>query len=222
MTMNDGRFAHAFLRMRTPLARAELAASRLARDAATPAARGLAAGISEAVREVDQEIVRSLQSLRPVDAAEDSFGDCADVLPALRTRMAPVLCAHDIAWTQAAKATREANELPVLGDRVGLARAAVVMLRAGIDFVGPGGCFVLETCRNAEVDALGLRLEATRPTGTRRDPAGGDPLSPALSFALHSGGCLEVQHRSHHATATLWLGGSAAARAAAPADGEAR
>ncbi len=139
------------LDMRTPLARAELAASRLLREAATPAARELAAGIGEAVAELDDLIGRALAVLL-VRGAPAGSADLAGVLAELRQRLGPVLAARGVTWAGA-----PLESAPVAGPPARVRACCVALLRAAAALAGPGGAFELEPLREAGRPGLRLR-----------------------------------------------------------------
>lgn len=202
-TPAHGQLTQAILRMRTPLARVELAASRLARSAATPATRGLVEGISEAVRQIDHEISDSLRVIRPAAREQSDFGDARGVLTALRRRTAAVLQAYEIRWPPP-----DGEDQPILADRVAVEKAALVMLRAGIALAGRGGSVELSLVHHAEASRTGLRLAAEQAVDAAPSSASStapDPLTQPLAFALGWGGSLDVRRRDREATATLWL-----------------
>ena len=66
--------------MRTPLARVELAASQIGREATTPMVRALGRSVSEAVEEVDRLIARMLKLLAPPVATREVEVPLEDVL----------------------------------------------------------------------------------------------------------------------------------------------
>ena len=199
MSLADGHFAKTFLRMRTPLARVELAASRLARFAESPAARDLAAGITEAVQVLDDEIDRSLRVLGMTTAREVDRGDCRAILPALRRRMQPVLRAHGIEWIDGWE-----SAVPVSGDRLGVGRAALGMLRAAMVAARGGAHLRVELTQRAGDSVLGVRVRLDR-LASSRDAAFAD----ARELASAMGGSLEVQPDGSGVSAVLWLEASA-------------
>ena len=187
------------LRIRTPLARIELAASRLARDAATPAARDFAIGISQAVREIDDEIGDALGTLRPEPGATVDVGDCGPILTALRARMIPILQAYEIDWRPV-----ESGDQQIGGDRLAFERAAVVMLRAGIALAGRAGTIHLSMVQDTDVPRIGLCLTTHRREGAAAN-AESDAIAQARAFAHRFQGSLDVRPSEGASIVTLWL-----------------
>jgi len=183
--------------MRTSLARVELAASRLARDAATPAARDLATGISEAVLDIDDEIGEALRTLRSEPDTGNDFEDCSPILAALRERITPILRAHGISWLRLG-----GEDEVVIADRVAVELAALVMLRTGIAQAGHGGAIQLSLVRDARVPCIGLCLTTHPGDGHIADA---DALVRARTLAQRHGSSLVVRHSEGSLTATLWL-----------------
>jgi len=119
--------------LRSPLARVELAASQLLRQLATPGARALAACISEAVREADRGIERILPLLvsgvRSFQSAE-----LGTVVARVCERLAPVLDARGTSLVAGAPTAGGLRGDPRLYEQ-----AALALVRAGANRVGPGG-----------------------------------------------------------------------------------
>jgi signal transduction histidine kinase len=155
--------------MRTPLARIELAASQLVREAATPLARELAAGISEAVRDLDALIARSLGLLLP-SAAEARHEPLGPVLEEVQERLHAALLARGVRLEQGPRPG-------VRGDPERARRGALLLLRAGAPLVGEGGTLRLGLV--ADGVRWGLALEL--------DPGASAPgdLGPLLEAARH-------------------------------------
>lgn len=143
------------LEMRAPLARAELAASQLARDAATPGAHELAAGIGEAVAELDELIGRALAVLLARGAPQGA-ADLAGVVAELRERLGPVLLARGITWAGGPLA-----KAMVAGPPERVRACCLALLRAAAALAGPGGSFELAPLR--EAGRAGLRLLGANP-----------------------------------------------------------
>ncbi len=106
------------LDMRSPLARIELAASRLQREALTPSARSLADGVSAAVSELDALIARTVSVLVPRPQAPSR--PLRPALCAARARLAPSLAARGISWG-------EPGDGEASGDPELLRRAAAIL-----------------------------------------------------------------------------------------------
>ncbi|MCZ7617330.1 MAG: hypothetical protein M5U32_03150 [Myxococcota bacterium] len=135
--------------MRSALACAELAASELSRESATPRVRQLALSVSQAISDADHLVARL--SRRPEVATGGSARVAlASVLTLLRARLAPSLEARDILWL--CPADRDEG---VIGDPVLLRRAGVAMLRAGAALLPEGGTLTLD----ARAEPEGWRLE---------------------------------------------------------------
>jgi len=195
-------FAHSVVRMRSSLARVELAASRIARDSLTPATRELAAGITESVREIDEEIGTALGTFRAEPDAGVDVGDCAQVLAAMRDRMLPILRAHTIDWP-AMDEDRDA----FVHDRVGVERAALLMLRSGIALAGRGGRLALSLVHGRDSMGIGIRLATERNApSSENENLLCDSLGGARAFAHRHRGSLELHDAARGAAlVTLWL-----------------
>jgi signal transduction histidine kinase len=179
--------AHA-VALRTPLARVQLAASQLERDAVTPHARRLALAIAEAVAELDTGITETLSVLVP-PAPPATDDDVAVVLETLRQRVAPSLRARGVTWEPGPPA-----EAPVPGNASWVREAAAVLAREAVVGVGAGGRLRIALVEGT--GRLGLRLEL--------EPAVAAPSLPgARALALRRGGVLEME--DGHGRATLWL-----------------
>jgi len=195
-------FTHSVVRMRSSLARVELAASRIARDSLTPATRELAAGITESVREIDEEIGTALGTFCAEPDSSIDVGDCAQVLAATRDRMLPILRAHAIEWPPI-----DANHEAFLHDRVVVERAALLMLRAGIALAGRGGTLRLSLVHDRHELNIGVRLSAEQNVpSSDSDNLLCDSLAGARAFALRHRGSLELHDAARGAALmTLWL-----------------
>lgn len=198
----DKRLADLVVGMRTPLSRVELAATQLARTVMTPAAKELAAGISEAVSHLDERISDVLNALEPA-GAEDF--DCSTVLAALRQRMEPVLSARSVEWVE----TSCESEEPVYGDRGIVARSALALLVAGMELAGPRGRLTLDmVSEGAERYGVLLRARSRDATATHSALEGGEAdrlLSHARRVAREGGGALEIDPLDSEVVLTLWL-----------------
>lgn len=196
--------ASSMVRMRSCLARVELAASRLARESLKPLTRELAEGVSESVREIDDEIDRSLRILRVGPVGADESTRCAEIVAQVEARMAPILGAHAIEWRGVAPEHTSCRLDPIV-----LEAAALALLGSGIALAGRGGRLTLALDVDPDRGRVGLRLEAKR-----SDPAPADlrPIAEVVS------GLRAVTHRfgagigvesdaagEREARVTLWL-----------------
>jgi hypothetical protein len=192
-------FAAAFaVEMRAPLARVELGASQLARDATTPAARELAVGICTAVAEIDRLISRVLAVLLPHPRPPAPAADLRPVLEDLRERLSPVLSARGVSWEPGPAAGSE-----VSGDAESLRAVAMALLRVGAELAGSGGCLSLDL--RADDGRYGLQLEG-RSAGA--GTAGGDlgeALRELCGPVLSQGGSVDLPDEGGEIRATVWL-----------------
>jgi hypothetical protein len=186
--------------MRSALARAELAAGRLARDASTPRARRLAHSISAAVAELDRALGDLVElaagSQRP---ARDE--DLDGVLRALRERHAPVLAARGIDWVDAP----QAGSL-LRGDGPLARRAVALLLRVGAASAQGGGQIALAASADAEAWSLGIEVnpacDAPRPAT--------EALAELRALASRSHATLDHVHCAGRTTLRLRFPGEAA------------
>ena len=189
------------LRMRTSLARIELAASRLARDAMTPVTRDFVAGISEAVREIDDEISDSLRTLRAEPNVDPVIGDCSGILSALHERIAPILETYEIRWPRL-----ESDGDDVLGDLVQVELVALHMLRAGIALAGRAGTIDLSLMRDTAAPRIGLCLLSARcPEDILDSSTQADELAPIRALAHRYEGEMSVRETESGPIVTFWL-----------------
>lgn len=169
--------------MRSALARAELAASELARDAATPRARRLARAVSGAVADVDL-LVSELVLLLTGNVRRHSLDDLRPVLSALRERFAASLEARDILWP-----VDGSTPPPVDGNPELARRAGVALLRWGAAALPAGGRLSLAARAEPGGWGLDVRLDP-QPTDTEFRLS-----SPAFeelnAFAIRLGARLE-------------------------------
>jgi len=159
--------AQQVLSMRTPLARAELAASRLLREGATPLARRLAQGIRDAVAELDGQIARTLRALAPREGGELQE-DCRSIASELLERLAPVIEARGVHC-----ASQDRCPGPVVGDPALLRRAGRALLRGGARLAGRDGSIRLGVQPGPDGGCV-LQLEVS-PTV---------PADPALALSV--------------------------------------
>lgn len=184
----DARIAASVVGLRSPLARIELAAGQLARDAATPSARDLAGRVSAAVSEIDSHIGRVLGFL----AAGPSrpCADCRSDLETVWARLAPVLRARGLA------ARLELPETPVPGDAESVRRAAVALVRDALADARAGDS--LTVALRDEGPRYGVALEAA-PRGS---------LASEPRFARGAAGALaaRLEHEPDAGRTILWIG----------------
>jgi K+-sensing histidine kinase KdpD len=183
--------------MRTPLARIELAASWLERENGTPAAQEMAAGIGEAVGDLDRMIAQLLTVLVPPVPIEAASEQLKDVIPELHERLAPVLAARGIRWEPPGAAPQ------AVGDSEAFRAAALVVVRAGANLAGPGGWLSVDFQKDEH--RYGLRLEC----GAAEDR----PLSGYAESSMHElesrilaqGGSVEAECSGGDCAASVWL-----------------
>lgn len=200
--------AELLLRMRTPLSRIELAASRLARDATTPTRLDLAHGISDAVSELDEAIAGGLRGLVSDGAGAAEVEDCRAVLEDLRERLTPLLLARSIEWEAEPAGAAE----PVPGDPDATRRAALALLRTGSALAGPGGAVALSFAREHEGRRRGIALEVKRGSDETREGTAaaarndlGDGVRALQDFVLAHGGAFETSAQGLPYRAVLWI-----------------
>jgi len=193
--MSNARAAAAAARsvaLRTPLARVQLAASRLEREAVTPAVARLVASISDAVAELDRGIADLLGVLVP-PAQPVTDEDVAAALEVLRQRVAPSLCARGVEWTAGA-----GHAGPVPGNASLVRESAVALVREAAAALGAGGRVRLDLAEAP--DRLELRLSLT---GGRAGAPGPGGFEASRALALRRGGGLDWDGAAGRAT--LWL-----------------
>ena len=163
--------------LRGALARVELAASQLGRDAATPHARALVRSISLAVAELDRGLAALTAAL--VRDALPRRADAAPVSPVLAevvARLAPALAARGLRLD----AAFGRDDAVLAGDPHVVRRTALLLLRCAADGLGAGGRLVLSAARASEDGALVIEVEGEGPA--RQD--GGDAPARAALRAL--------------------------------------
>lgn len=135
--MTDARrplAAAQLLDLRTPLSRVALAASRLGREAVTPAQHELAAILAEAVRDLDGRIEGILALLVDVGPRAGPREELRAVRDAMRSRLGAALAARGIEWLD------PPGDEPAVRGPAGLVRSLLVeLLRLGSTWAGPGG-----------------------------------------------------------------------------------
>lgn len=165
--------------MRTPLARIELAASQLAREATTPLSHDLASSISEAVRDLDALIGRALGLLLP-SGSDARHEPLVPVLEEVQQRLGAVLGARGVRLELA-------PHLDVRGDADRARRGALLLLRAGAPVVGDGGTLRIGLAADGARWGLALELAPGRAAAGDVTPL----LEAARHFVLSSRGELE-------------------------------
>lgn len=177
--------------IRTPLARVELAASQLEREAWSPTSERLARSIRGAVGEIDARISGMLRLLLP-PAPRTPCQPLGPALASLQDRLAPSLAARGVTLRHAPPGER------LTGDSQLVRRAAVSLIRAASALARSGGEIVVDLC--VESERIGVRASWTGDGGGRE--AAEDALGSARAFALAQGGLLEATGEPE---ATLWL-----------------
>lgn len=160
--------------LRGALARVELAASQLGREAATPHARTLLRSISLAVAELDRGLTALTAALaRDALPRRADPGPVSPVLASLVERLAPALAARGLRL----EATLEVGDASLSGDPQAVRRAALLLLRCVADGLGAGGRLALAAARAPDDGALVLSVVAAGPV---RDGANDGPPRAAL------------------------------------------
>jgi hypothetical protein len=178
-----------------------LAASRLERENATPAARELAAGIGEAVSDLDSMITQLLTVLVPPTRLEVARERLNAVIPALHKRLGPVLAARGVRWDL------PKTESQIFGDADAVRAAALVVLRAGADFAGRGGWLRLEIQKDEE--RYGLRLECGAAEEAPTSGCTEASLQALRSRIYAQGGAIDAECSGVDCAADVWLSGGA-------------
>lgn len=181
---------------RNALARIELAATQLARDACTPAARTLSRGISDAVEDLDAVLTRALVPLRAGAPQAQPGSDASNLLPELVGRLARTLAARGI------ELEAEAADGVVQADLHLLRRATLALVRAAARVAGTRGRIVVGL-RRGDGPRSGIRLHLRLLEGAA--PAWEEWLQEPRVFAQLHGGSLECDARGAECEATLWL-----------------
>lgn len=197
----NAQITSAVIEMRTPLARVELAASQLARDGTTPAARTLARGISEAVVELDRLIARSLCALVADVASRKLAADCRGVLTEVASRVSPVLRARRIRLQVESPASS-----PAPGDLEEVRHAALVLVRAGTSLAPPGGALILWVEERRGRCGVGLRVTAGGTGELLPQQGRGEAFDRLRDFAMVRGADLEIEASAACCRAMVWLG----------------
>lgn len=184
--------AGALRELHAPIARIELAASRLAREDMPPRARQLATTIREAVAELDERLdATARQGLPALQRPSQKIGNA---LEAWKMRMRPVLAARGLALE-----TSVDEDLAI--DPVTMRRGLNALTRLALDAAGSGPLHL----DLSHVDGA-LRMQAR---WHRADTAPGFAADAARRNAAATGGRLDHDPSG----ATLWLPVSPAASA---------
>lgn len=147
------------LDLRTPLARLSLAAQRFAREAVRPADQALAAGMQDAVLEIDTRIDRILPLLAPADPTLTTNRSAAlPVFEQLQERLQPALEAQGIALDL--MPPTETFEV----DSHAIRRLSATLVHAGAAWVGDGGRLELRLVSGTPA-APALELTCIRDAG---------------------------------------------------------
>jgi hypothetical protein len=169
--------------MRTALARAELAAGQLERDAATPRARRLARSVTDAVADLDR-LVADLVGLVANGPRPARSEDLRGVLIEVRGRHAPALAARGIEWMDAPDTAGVPRGDPALARR-----AMVLLLRVGASCARGGGRLMLEAKADADAWSLGVEVASH---GDAVDPTC-EGLAELRALATRAQGVLDHQ-----------------------------
>jgi len=170
--------AHA---MRSALARAELAAGQIERDAATPRARRLAGSVSGAVAELDR-LVSEAVALLARGRRSARCEDLRSVVTELRRRHAGALAARDVEWNE----TPLAGPAPC-GDPALARRAGALLLRVAAPCARAGGRLAIELGGEDAGWSIAARVEAR---DRSIDPAP-EGLAELRALARRTGGVFE-------------------------------
>jgi signal transduction histidine kinase len=179
----DAQLAAALLGLRTPLARIQLAASRMRRDGSPPLARSCGEAICEAVEELDGRLELAVAALAPERKPAPPRA-CEGALNQVLERVAPAFEARGC------RCERMPAPDSVLGDEARVRRGALQLLRVALRFAGRGGRvrvgLVDGTARyGLQLNAQGLEADETEWLG--------EPLAALRRFALALDGELELE-----------------------------
>lgn len=195
-----------------PLAQIELAASRLGRECATPAARELVASVRAAVREIDAGVSDALVWLAPTSATASEQVDLTPTLHDLALRFGPVLAARERVLRVLCDDGR-----PAIGDPVYVRRIAVCLLRTSASLAGPGGTVTLGVTRDATrvgVETIWRRASDTgaATAGVRQAPHHAGDASSIVeaierieAVCASGGGVLEQCDQEDGGQLVVWL-----------------
>lgn len=171
--------------IRTPLARIELAASQLFREALTPGARGQAEQIFEAVGEVDSLIERMLRVLVPPRRTMESNADLALVISELRRRFVPAFAACGVDWVW-----RDYPREPVRGNVDRVRRLGTSLLHLALTLSGSNGQFTLDATRSGQGVVLSLFCRRTDPWNGIQIASADAVIAQAQDMVFEEGGLL--------------------------------
>jgi len=195
MSSPDAALVALVLEVRAPLARIELAASRLLREDPSPRGQRLATTIREAVAQMDRRLALASRVLVPPDPGPREPAD--RVLEGLVARMRPVFAARGLALELA-----PVPRLPVSASP--LRRASLALLQHA--------AWEMEQRNAGGAVGLRLRVEGARHGVEARWPVGEPPgpEDPELSVALgEAAAATGTRAEMGHGEATLWLEGAA-------------
>jgi signal transduction histidine kinase len=179
----DAQLAAALLGLRTPLARIQLAASRMRRDGSPPLACSCGDSICEAVEELDKRLELAVAALVR-DPTPTPPRDCEGTLDQVLRRVAPAF--------EARGCICERMPAPgsVLGDEARVRRGALQLLRVALRFAGRGGRVKVGLVDGATRYGLRLNAEGLEQNETQWL---GEPLAALRRFALALDGELEFE-----------------------------
>ncbi|MFT5444137.1 MAG: hypothetical protein ACI8W3_003189 [Myxococcota bacterium] len=175
------------IEVRSPLARIELAASQLYREALTPNARAQSDQIFEAVAEVDRLIERILRVLVPPKHDAELSGDLALVLSELRTRFVPAFAACDVEWKW-----RDFPREPVIGNTESVRKLGTELLHLALTLSGNGGQFTLDASRRDTSISLSMFCRRATPCNDDEQRIASAAIHHAKAFALEEGATLSA------------------------------
>jgi len=197
----DARLATALAGLRTPIARIQLAASRLEALRHPPLASDVAGSLRDAVAELDRDVELLLGALATPGGATRS-SSCARALDEILARVAPALDARGC------RCERERDVGSVADDACRVRRGALQLLRSGSRFAGRGGRLRIGLV--AEPSRYAIRVEAEAPSANGPDGAVEPDTEELRRFALAEGGELGLEpSAAGRWTAALWFPGDA-------------
>ncbi len=183
-------------RLSGPLARIQLAASELDRDAMTPRHRELLSRIARAVVELDGLAQAIDGVLRPREGA-GAVADLYPVLEDIHERLAPAVTARGLVWLQP-----EPASATVFGNPARVRHAAIALIEGATAEATPELGLRLRVFGEKGLYGVGLDLESAgqpldreRIEGATRD---------ARSLALSRGGSFDLVCDGEGARLTVW------------------
>ncbi len=191
--------------LRTPLARIQLAASQLEREATKPSLQHLAERIHDAVRELNTQIGTLRARLAGVTEPEP-LSDSVPVIDELCRRLVPIIELRNIRWQGFQKPTAA-----VRGNSDALRRVALRLLRVGAHWAGSGGALALHL--EEDTERVCLRLDCSRAESIPEVDADADLRELRALAALHAGTLECKGAETCHPELRLWFaaGGTACA-----------